>query len=197
MGFAKAPKLEIVQLRYFKTVIALKESFSSVVVRGNLGLFTLRSFRLVNMVKFREKIIRLPSVRLLKSAYLESLKDGKHDSWPNQVKKILDFCGLSETWNEEKGPMDESVSVWKEVLQTLNDQEIQEWQAHKEQFMSLRFYSQAKECWGEEVNFKFGLNKVDLKNLLLVKEDSLDLGKRRTSLGKFRLAPIFTLCVDV
>ena len=72
-------------------------------------------------------------------------------------------------WNEGKGPMDETVSVWKEVQRTLKDQEIQEWQAHKDQSMSLRFYSQAKDGWGEEVYFKFGLNNEDLKNLLLVR----------------------------
>jgi hypothetical protein len=54
--------------------------------------------------------------------------------------------------------------------------------------MSLRFCSQAKECWGAEVYFKFGLNKENLKNLLLVRGDSLDLGERRKFLGKFRLA---------
>ena len=187
-GFAKVAKLEVVQLRYFKRILGLKDSFSSVVLKGDLGLFSLRSVRLVRMVKFWEKIIRLPRVRLLKAAYLESLKDGRRDSWSNQVKKILYLCGLSEMWNEGKGPMDETVSVWKEVQRTLNDQEIQEWQAHKDQSMSLRFYSQAKDGWGEEVYLKFGLNKEDLKNLLLVRGDSLDLGERRKFLGKFRLA---------
>ena len=33
------------------------------------------------------------------------MKDGKRDSWPNQVKKMLDLCGLSEVWNEGEGPM--------------------------------------------------------------------------------------------
>ena len=51
------------------------------------------------------------------------------------------------------------------------DQEIQEWRDNKDQSMSLRFYSQAKE-WKEEVSFKFGLNKYDLKNLFLVRGDS-------------------------
>ena len=45
--------------------------------------------------------------------------------------------------------------------------------------MSLKFYSQAKDCWKEEVYFKFGLNKEDLKNLLLVRGNGLDLGERR------------------
>ena len=86
--------------------------------------------------------------------------------------------------------MDESVSVWEEVQRTLNDQEIQEWQAHKDPSMSLSFYSQAKDCWGEEVYFKFGLNKEDMKNLLLVRGDSLDLGERHKFLGKFRLVAV-------
>ena len=96
---------------------------------------------MVKMVKYLEKIIRLSRVRLLKSAYSESLKDGRRISWANQVKKILDISGLSEMWNEGKVPVDGSVSVWKEVQQILNDQEIQEWQTHKGQSVSLRFYS--------------------------------------------------------
>ena len=36
--------------------------------------------------------------------------------------------------------------------------------------------------------FKFGLNKEDLKNLLSVRGDGLNLGERRIFLGKFRLA---------
>ena len=95
-GFAKAAKLEVVQLRYFKRILGLKDSFSSVVLKGDLGLCTLRSGRLVKMVKYWEKIIRLPRVRLPNSAYLKSLKDGRRDSWSNQVKKILDISGLSE-----------------------------------------------------------------------------------------------------
>jgi len=110
---------------------------------------------------------KIPRVRLLKSVYLERLKDGRRGSLTNQVKKILDLCGLLDIWNERKGPMDESVSSLKEVQQTLNDQEIKEWQAHKDQSISLMFYSQAKDCWVQEVYFKFGLNNEDLENLLL------------------------------
>ena len=112
--------------------------------------------RLVRMAKFLERIIRLPRVRLLKPAYLRSFKDGRRDSWQNQVKKILDLCGLSVMWNEGKGPMGESVSVWKEVQRTLNDQEIQEWQAHKDQSMSLKFYSQAINYWGRRFTLNLG-----------------------------------------
>jgi len=42
---------------------------------------------------------------------------------------------------------------------------------------SLRFYSQANEDWEEEIYFKCGLNKKDLKNLLL-RGYSLNLGER-------------------
>ena len=90
-------------------------------------------------------IIRLRRVWFLKEAYLESLKDGRSDSWQNQVKKILELFGLSEVWNEEKDPMGKSVSVWMEVQRTLNDQEIQECRDQMDQSMSLRFHSQAKE----------------------------------------------------
>ena len=51
-GFAKRAKLEVLQLRYFKRILGMKDSFISVVLNGDLGLFTLRSARLVRMVKF-------------------------------------------------------------------------------------------------------------------------------------------------
>ena len=78
-GFAKAVKLEVVQLIYFKRIIRLKDLFSSMVLKGDWGFFTRRSGRLVRMVKFWEEIIRLPRVRLLKSRYTESLIDGRRD----------------------------------------------------------------------------------------------------------------------
>ena len=51
-GIAKAAKLEVVQLRYFKRILGLKDSFTSVVMKVDLGLFTLKSVRLVKIVKF-------------------------------------------------------------------------------------------------------------------------------------------------
>jgi len=59
---------------------------------------------LVRMVKFWEKITKPSKVRLLKAAYLESLKDGRRDSWPNQVKKLLYLYAQSEMWNEGERP---------------------------------------------------------------------------------------------
>ena len=103
-GFAKAAKLKVVQLRYFNRILGLKDSFSSVVLKEDMGLFTLNSVILVRMMKFWEKTIRLPRIWLLKSTYLENLKDGRRDSWPNKIKKILDLYGLLEIWSEDKGP---------------------------------------------------------------------------------------------
>ena len=63
-GFGLSPsqaKLEVVQVRYFKTILGLKDSFSSVELKKDFGLFPFKSVRLVIMVKFREKIIKLPN----------------------------------------------------------------------------------------------------------------------------------------
>ena len=56
-GFAKGAELEVVRLRCFKRILGLKNLFSSGVLKRDLGLFTLRSARLVRMVKFWEKLL--------------------------------------------------------------------------------------------------------------------------------------------
>ena len=79
--------------------------------------------RLIRMAKFWEKMLRLPKVRLLTSAYWKNLKNIRLGLWPNQFKEILGLCGLSKIWNEGKEPMEESVSAWKEVQRTIINQE--------------------------------------------------------------------------
>ena len=47
------------------------------------------------MVGYWEKIIAMPDYRLIKTAFNEMLLDKRKDSWPVQIKSILDNCGLS------------------------------------------------------------------------------------------------------
>ena len=59
-------------------------------------------------------------------------------------------------WNEGKGPMDEGVSVWKDVQTTLNDQKILEWQAHKDQSMSSSITPKLKTVRGKRFILSLG-----------------------------------------
>ena len=56
------------------------------------------------MVGYWEKIIAMPDYRLTKNAFNEMLLDKRKDSWPVQIKSILDNCGLSGWWNDGIGP---------------------------------------------------------------------------------------------
>ena len=76
-GCEKGMGLEKIQLRYFKRPLGLNDRLNSLVMRGDLGLNTLRSKRLVKMVKFWEKITSLPEDRLVKVAYREMIKDNR------------------------------------------------------------------------------------------------------------------------
>jgi len=92
--------LERIQLRYFKRLLGLNDRFNTLVIRVDSDLDTLRNRRLVKMVNFWKRITSLPEDRLVKVAYREMIKDNREDSWPNQIRKILNSCGLSEIWNQ-------------------------------------------------------------------------------------------------
>ena len=55
---------------------------------------------LIKMVKFWERITSLPEDGLVRVAYRKMTKDNRKDSWQNQIRKILNSCGLSEIWNQ-------------------------------------------------------------------------------------------------
>ena len=67
--------MERIQLHYFKRLIGLDKKFNSIVIKGDLGLFSLRNKRLVRMVGYWEKIIAMPDYRLTKNAFNEMLLD--------------------------------------------------------------------------------------------------------------------------
>ena len=55
-GYVKGDRLETVQLGYYKRWLGISKNTNSLVVRGGLGLFSLRSRRLINMVRLWKKI---------------------------------------------------------------------------------------------------------------------------------------------
>ena len=149
--------LERIQLWYFKRLLGLNERFNSLVIRGDLGLDTLWNKRLVKMVKFWERIKSLPEDRLVMVAYREMIKDNRNNSWPNQIRKILNSCGITGIWNQEVCIRGEIGSVAKEVKIVLQEQDIQLWQASQTAVASLYVYVEVKEAWGEEYYFKVEL----------------------------------------
>lgn len=186
-GMEKADKVDRLQLMYFKRLMGVSDKFNHVVLKGDLGLLSLRVGRLVRIVNYWERIINLPSRRLVKNAYEEMLVDGRKSSWPNRVKETIDRCGFSEYWNEGKGLGVEVGLVAKKVKDRLIEQEIQRWQNQKSSSASLGLYGLAKEVWGEEVYFKAGMSSEDLRWVISVRGNFLGIGERRKYIGNYRI----------
>ena len=84
-GLKKGKKLQRIHLGYFRRLLGLSGKFNSLVLKGDLGLFTLRLKRRVRMIGYWEKVIGLQNNGLVNAAYLEALQDRK--------KKFMGFPG--------------------------------------------------------------------------------------------------------
>ena len=73
-GFRDSEESERVQRNYFKRVFRVHKSTHSVVQEEDLGLSRLRKDRLIRIVKFWIKILRIKN-RLVKEAYFSLLED--------------------------------------------------------------------------------------------------------------------------
>ena len=82
-GHENAAQLESVQLGYFKRLYGLHRMTHTQFLKGDLGLWSLKSYRTVQMIKFWLKVVQLPSDRLLKAAYDELLQLRRKRSWPS------------------------------------------------------------------------------------------------------------------
>ena len=122
-----ANSLETLQLQYYKRI------------KGDLGLFSMRKHRQIQLMKFWLKILQCPSSRLIRAAYDELLTLGQKSSWPFHVKKLLDSTGLSYAWNGGDGPISDQKAFLSEIQIRLEDQEIQKWWNDLSQSESLSF----------------------------------------------------------
>ena len=73
-GYREGPKLEVVMMRYYKRILGLKDSFSNLVIQWDLGLVSLRSMRLLTMVRYWVRILGMQRFTVAKAAYLEALR---------------------------------------------------------------------------------------------------------------------------
>ena len=114
-GYRKGPKFEVVMMRYYKRMLGLGDYFSNLVIKGDLGLASLRSMRLVTMVRYWVRILGMQRFTVAKAAYLEALRQKSKVGWAADIKDILDKCGLVEWWNEGKRVMNMEDILIKEV----------------------------------------------------------------------------------
>ena len=69
-GYRKGPKLEVLMMRNYKRMLGLEDSFCNLVIQGDLGLVSLRSLRLVTMVRYWVRILGMQRFTVAKAAYL-------------------------------------------------------------------------------------------------------------------------------
>ena len=156
-------------------MLGLHAKTHTLFIKGDLGLFSMRKHRQIQLIKFWLKILQCPSSRLIRAAYDELLTQGQKSSWPFHVKKLLDSTGLSYAWNGGEGPISDQKAFLSETQIRLEDQEIQKWWNDLNQSESLSSYYKVKENYGEELYFKLGIPKESLKSWMQVRANCLPL----------------------
>ena len=69
----KYMNLERMQLRFFKRMLGLDNKLSGLVLRGDIGIKSMRQSRLISMVKYWERVSSIEDNRLVKQAFLMML----------------------------------------------------------------------------------------------------------------------------
>ena len=82
--------------RYYKRMLGLGDSLNNLVIQGDLGLASLRSMRLVTMVRYWVRIPGMQRFTVAKAANIEALRHKSKVGWPAEIQYILDQCGLGE-----------------------------------------------------------------------------------------------------
>jgi hypothetical protein len=89
------------------------------------------------------------------------LLDKRKDSWPLQIKSILDNCGLSGWWNNGIEPGVETGLITKAVKKVLKDQEIRFGKKTKFRHNPLEYIEKSKKP-GEKKYISPGATKAHL-----------------------------------
>ena len=174
-GMEAAEQLETLQVTYYKRLFGLHRTTHTQFLKGELGLFSLRKHRLVQVVRFWMKIVQVPRGKLIREAYEELLASGRKRSWPFRVKSLLDRLGLSYIWNDGRGPAISQIDIIGIVKQRLEDQEIQTWGNEIERSETLSVYKDVKKVFGQEIYFKFNLPSKYLSYWLQLRANCLPL----------------------
>ena len=80
-------------------MLSLSERFNSLIIKVGFGILSLRSRRIVKIVKYLERGVSMKKHKLAKEALAESMLDRRICSWMEHIKAILDSCGMWDEWN--------------------------------------------------------------------------------------------------
>jgi len=143
-GAAKCNEVEKVQLEVGKRLLGVSKKMASVVVRGELGWWSMRAQRDMKRLMYWARLIRMDDSRLVKSVYrIRREKAGKRISdWCTEVHRTLTSIGLGHIWDtEEVG----SENDWKSLIEaSIQAREEKEWITEMRKLPKLRTYQQLK-----------------------------------------------------
>ena len=83
---ATVQQLESLQLQYYKRVFGLHQTTHSQILKGDMGMFSLRLRRYILMLKFWLKLIKSNKDKLVRASNDQMLKSRLKTSWPSEIK---------------------------------------------------------------------------------------------------------------
>ena len=178
-GGEAAQKLESLQLQYYKRLFGLHQTTHSQILKGDMGLFSLKLRRSILMLRFWLKIIRCNEDRLVSAAYYQMLSYDSKRSWPSQIRSLLESVGMAYLWNDGLGSPDLPTNLVSQVRFILEGQEIQYWQGLVLNSATLNHYNQVKPSFGEEIYFKFNLPAMILCRWIQLRANCLPIQSRQ------------------
>ena len=99
-GAFESVDVERVHTFAFKTFLKLPLHSSNYLLYGEIGRYPLHICSVVNMLRYWIKLLKLPTSRLSKQAYIMQLNmlNNGHSNWASRIKGILESNGFGYIW---------------------------------------------------------------------------------------------------
>ena len=101
-GLNDSTKLEGIHIHFCKHILGVRGQTLNNFVYGELGRTSLKSRRVVNVIRYWLNIVQLDNTKFVKEMYSLMYRNidntPTHMSWASNVKTILQSIGLYEDW---------------------------------------------------------------------------------------------------
>ena len=138
-------KAEGLQKEMGRRILRLAKQTSEVVIRGELGWWTLRGRRILLRLKYWWKLVNMTEDRLVRRMYLHSRKinnETKHQNWCSHTEALLKEIGLTNVWESENLG---SKGVWEtRVRDHIQKAQEKQWLAAAKKSKKLKVYRKVK-----------------------------------------------------
>ncbi|ESO86614.1 hypothetical protein LOTGIDRAFT_166878 [Lottia gigantea] len=127
-GYTLSPKIENVQIKYFKYTLRVSKYACNMAVLGEIGRSLLYVQYSLKCVKYWIRLIQMPEHRLPKQTYdmLLSLDNAGRKSWVSNVKTMLFEHGFGYVWISQTFVGDKNIFKHN-FKQRIKDYSYQEW----------------------------------------------------------------------